>query len=133
MDYAEGSSWIAGKHIARLMRQSLFQDWESIFGAFDGKQVVGYCTFLKEDYYPDKRYSPWISGLFVDEAYRGQRIRQRLIEEAESYAMERGFSVVYLPSDHEGLYEKYGYEKIDTLTNYAGGVDAIFSKKFAKR
>jgi len=65
---------IAGKHVARMMRENRFTDWEAIFYAMEGGRFAGYCTFLKEDYYPENRYSPWISSMFVDEAFRGRRI-----------------------------------------------------------
>lgn len=130
-DFAEQSSWIAGKHIAELMRDNRLIDWESIFAAFIDQQVVGYCTFLKEDYYPDHRYSPWISGLFVAETWRGHRISQWLIQVAEDYAKSLGFEMVYIPSDHDNLYEKYGYRKIDELVNYGGEIDSVYCKQLS--
>ena len=126
--YAETCSWIAGKHLAKLLREGCFSDWECAFAAMNGDAVIGYCTFLKTDYYPDNRYFPWISSMFVDEAHRGKGICGKLIEAAEAYAKAHGFSTVYIPSDMTGFYERYGYEKIGTLENYGGDIDNIFAK-----
>ena len=128
IDFAENCSWVAGKHFAQLLRENRFTDWEAAFAAVEVGEVIGYCTFLKEDYYPENRYSPWISSLFVDEVFRGRGIAGKLIKAAEEYAKANGFITVYIPSDMSGFYEKYGYEKIDTLINYGGDTDDIFSR-----
>ncbi len=127
--YAENCSWIAGKHVAKLLRKNAFTDWEAFFVALDGDNIIGYCSFLKEDYYPENRYSPWISCVFVDESARGNRVSHRLVEYAEKYAKECGFTRVYIASDMIGFYEKCGYTPIDKLRNYGGDTDTIFMKE----
>ena len=129
IEFAENCSWIAGKHFADLLRKNSFSDWEAAFAAVDNGRIVGYCTFLKTDYYPENRYSPWISSIFVDEAARGRRISHRMIEAAIEYARGCGFRKVYIPSDMDGFYEKCGFSPIDTLKNYGGDVDTIFMKQ----
>lgn len=129
INYAKNCSWIVGKHLAGLMAENSFTEWEGVFAAVSEEKIVGFCTFMKTDYYPENRYSPWISCIFVDEAYRGCRISEKMIETVIAYAKEQGFSNVYIPSDISGLYEKYGFEKIDTLQNYGGDFDNIFAKE----
>ncbi len=126
--YAGNCSWVAGAHLADLLENNSFTDWESAFAAIDGKRIVGFCTFMKTDYYPDNRYYPWISTVFVDEDHRGRRISQHMIEAVIEYARGCQFSQVYIPSDMTGFYEKYGFEKIGELENYGGDVYAIFMK-----
>ncbi len=127
--YADNCSWIAGKHVAKLLRKNAFTDWEAFFVALDGGKIIGFCSFMKEDYYPENRYSPWISSVFVDEKARGNRVSHKLIEAAEDYAKECGFQKVYIPSDMVGFYEKCGYTPIDELVNYGGDTDTIFMKE----
>lgn len=127
-DFAEHCSWIAGGHLAEMLRENQFQDWESVFAALSDGGIVGYCTLLKTDYYPENRYSPWISSIFVDEKSRGNRISHALIEAAGDYARTKGVSRVYIPSDMTGFYEKCGFTKIDALENYGGDTDSIFAK-----
>lgn len=126
--YAQSCSWEAGKHLAHIMRDNQLRDWESVFAALDGGSIAGFCTLLNTDFYPENRYSPWISTIFVGEEYRGRHISRRMIEAAMDYARSQGFARVYIPSDITGLYEKYGFEKIDELKNYAGDVDGIFAR-----
>ena len=127
-DYAEHCSWVAGPHLAGLLRENRFTGWEAVFAATLGEDIIGYCTFLKTDYYPENRYRPWISSIFVDEKHRGQGVCGMLIEAAVAYAKAQGFSRVYIPSDMTGFYERYGFTKIDVLTNYGGETDNLFAR-----
>ena len=129
INYSRSCSWVAGKHLADMMESNSFTEWESVFAAISENKIVGFCTFLKTDYYPENRYSPWISSIFVDEAYRGCRISRKMIETVIAYAKEQGFSKVFIPSDMIGFYEKYGFEKIDELRNYSDEFDSIFAKE----
>ena len=61
----------------------------------------------------DVDYTPYIGYMFVDEKYRGNRLSQKLIQYAMEYLRSMGFEKVYLVSDHENLYEKYGFSVID--------------------
>lgn len=127
-DYAKNCSWVAGSHLAALLENDDFTDWECAFAAIYDEQIVGFCTFMKTDYYPENKYSPWISTIFVDEKYRGKRISQQMIEAVIDYAKSCRFPNVYIPSDMTGFYEKYGFEKIDTLENYDGEIDNVYVK-----
>ena len=129
IEFAENCSWVAGKHLAGMMKDNRFTDCESIFIAIDNNNIYGYCTFLKEDYYPENRYSPWISSIFITENARGDRVSHKLIEFVIGYAKKIGFSKVYIPSDMEGFYEKCGFQPIDELKNYGGGIDTIFMRE----
>lgn len=127
-DYAEHCSWPAGAHLAGMLRDNRFAGWEAVFAAVQDENIIGYCTFLKTDYYPENRYWPWISSIFVGEEHRGQGVCGLLIRAAIGYARSCGFQKVYIPSDMTGFYERYGFDKIDELTNYGGDVDNIFAK-----
>ncbi len=129
IDFAENCSWIAGKHIAGMLRENRFSEWEAFFIAIDNDNIIGYCSFLKEDYYPENRYFPWISSIFVDESARGRRVSHKMIETVIAYAKENNFSKVYIPSDMIGFYEKCGFTPIDSLKNYGGDIDTIFMRE----
>lgn len=48
--YAQSCSWVAGPHLAGMLRENRCSDWEAVFAAMDGERIVGFCTFLKTDY-----------------------------------------------------------------------------------
>ncbi len=111
--YAYKCSWSAGKHLSKRMTNKSFEDWERVFVALDEVNIVGFCTLVKKDCIPNVPYTPYISDMFIDEKYRGNRISQKMIRIALEYAKKLNFDKVYLVSDHENLYEKYGFVKID--------------------
>ena len=129
IDYAENCSWIAGKHLAQILRENNFLEWEAVFAAVSEDEIIGFCTFLETDYYTENRYFPWISSIFVDENFRGKRISFAMIEKAIEHAKLWNFDKVYVPSDMTGFYEKCGFEKIDELMNYGGDTDNIFVRE----
>ena len=111
--YAEKCSWRAGKALAARMDDGGFADWERVIVALDRETICGFCTVSQTDCLPNAAYTPYISFLFVDEAYRGQRLSEQMIRYAEAYLHSVGFCEVYLVSDHVNLYEKYGFQVVD--------------------
>lgn len=124
--YAFQCSWKAGKALAQAMDEERFSDWESIFASVDENRICGFCTVTKTDCIPDLPYTPYIGFVFVEEQRRGKRLSQRMLEAAMDYLRSLGFSQVYLISDHEGLYEKYGFAVIDVRKAPWGSVEKIY-------
>ena len=127
-DYAENCSWGAGRTLAEEMRQNHFTGWERVILAEDQGRIAGYCTVSGTDCIPDVPYTPYIGMLFVGEEYRGKRLSRRMIDYASEYLKELGFSEVYLVSDHENLYEKYGFQVIDEKMAPWGRMQKIYRK-----
>ena len=129
LEFVRNCSWTEVKeHIADKVRKWEFTDWETMFVAMAGDQIIGMVSVLKEDYYPLPDVYPWVSTVFVSEEYRGLRISEKLIACANDYLRENGFSKSYIPSSHVGLYERYGYSYIRDITNYGGTDDHLFVK-----
>lgn len=126
--YAAACSWGAGKTLAKEMEQNHFTGWERVITAMEDGRIAGYCTVSAADCIPEVSYTPYIGMLFVDEAFRGNRLSQRLIGFASEYLKEEGFSEVYLVSDHENLYEKYGFQVIDEKLAPWGKMQKIYRK-----
>ena len=127
--YAAACSWSAGKALAQAMRTGGFTDWERVVAALNKDRVCGYCTCTKTDCIPDVPYMPYIGFVFVDEAYRGNRLSQKMIQAAMDYLKSIGFDQVYLTSDHENLYEKYGFTVIDRKTAFWGAEEKIYVRE----
>ena len=128
-NYANNCSWRAGQSLANAMDNNLFTEWERVIVALDQQKICGYCTVAKTDCIPDLCYTPFIGYLFVDEEYRGNRLSQRLIQYAMNYLKSVGFDRVHLISDHDNLYEKYGFEIIDRKTAPWGSTEKIYLQK----
>lgn len=130
IEFVEHFSWEEVKeHTLQNLRNWVFTDWETMFVALVDGKIVGMASLFKTDYYPLPEIYPWVSSLFVTEAYRGQRISQKLVDYANDYAKSLGFERTYIPSEHVGLYEKYGYTYLKDIVNYGGGVDRLYVKE----
>lgn len=128
-NYARSCSWNAGRSLADAMDNHFFTEWERVIVALEHQEICGYCTVAKTDCIPDVSYTPYIGYLFVGEEYRGNRLSQKLIQFAMDHLKSIGFDRVHIVSDHEKLYEKYGFEVIDRKTAPWGSVEKIYMKK----
>ena len=130
LHFVENFSWLEVKeHMTHMIRNWNFEDWETPFVAITDGKIVGMATLMKTDYYPLPEIFPWVSSVFVTEEYRGQRISGQLIDFANEYARALGFRKTYIPSEHIGLYEKYGYSYVKDIVNYGGGTDRLYVKE----
>ena len=128
-NYAESCSWKAGKSLANDMDNNVFKEWERVIVAFDNEKICGYCTVAKTDCIPNVCYTPYIGYMFVGEEYRGNRLSQKLIQYAMDYLKTIGFDKVHIVSDHENLYEKYGFHIIDRKIAPWGSEEKIYVQK----
>ena len=128
--FVEGFSWFeVREHVRALIADWAFEDWETPFAALANGEIIGMATIMKTDYYPLPEVFPWVSTVFVAEPFRGRRISGLLIDFANGYARGLGFGRTYIPSEHAGLYEKYGYRYLKDIASYAGGVDRLYVKE----
>ena len=129
LHFVENCSWMEVRdHIAGLIREWKFTYWETMFAAVKDGRIVGMASVLKTDYYPLPEIFPWVSCVFVEKPYRGQRISEKLIDAANRYAKEQGFKKTYIPTEYKGLYERYGYTYVKDIVNYGGGTDRLYVK-----
>lgn len=130
LQFVEECSWYEVKeHIAEMLRKWEFTDWECMFAAVEDGEIVGMASIMKTDYYPLPEIFPWISCIFVTESSRGRRISGELINSANAFAKELGFTKTYIPTEYTGLYEKYGYTYIRDIVNYGGDTDRLYAKE----
>ncbi|MBE5861289.1 MAG: GNAT family N-acetyltransferase [Lachnospiraceae bacterium] len=130
LSFVEGCSWEEVKeHVSQVIREWQLTDWETMFVAVMDGKIVGMTSLLKEDYYPLPEIFPWVSCVFVEKEYRGERISEKLIAKANEYAKTLGFTKTYIPTEFSGFYEKYGYTYVKDIVNYGGGTDRLYVKE----
>lgn len=127
--FAEQCSWRAGAFLAKKMRDNDFSDIERVIVAHEGDNIVGFCTFSQKDELPeDSEFTPFVGFVFVDENSRGKRVSGKMIDAACKYAHGIGYDAMYIMSGEQGLYEKYGFEKIGEFETVYGDVDQLFKR-----
>ncbi len=77
------------------------------------EEIVGCYALLVNDFISRHDLMPWFACLFVEETERGKRLSQKLFAHAQEEAARAGFAHLYLTTDHQGLYEKFGWERIE--------------------
>ena len=130
LSFVSDCSWDDVKeHMVKMISDWKFTDWETMFVAKADGKIIGITSVMKEDYYPLPELYPWVSCVFVDEEYRGQRVSSRLIDYANDYLRNLGFRKSYIPSEYVGLYERYGYSYVKDIVNYDGLTDHLYEKE----
>ncbi|MDR1531362.1 MAG: GNAT family N-acetyltransferase [Clostridiales bacterium] len=139
INWAETWDWEVGKLVADSLRRKDFCGWETAFVAAvngssgpDGENA-GFCSLKKTDKYGTDigKLSPFICAVYVEPKFRGQRISEKLLLAACNYARSLGFDTVYLISNEQGLYEKYGFETFRETVTVTGRTEPIFRKVLA--
>lgn len=75
-----------------------------------GDETVGSVGLIENDFIKRQDLFPWLCALFVEDTERGNGLGERLIMYVEEEARKLGFPNLYLSTDLEGFYEKFGYD-----------------------
>ncbi|MFE9078259.1 GNAT family N-acetyltransferase [Bacillus cereus] len=94
-------------------------------------EIIGTYALIRNDLNSRQDLSPWLACLFVDEKFRGNSIGEKLLNHGLLEAAKRGYHFLYLTSDLNGYYEKYGWEKIGVAYGPSGGCIPLFKKSTA--
>ncbi|MBR0139832.1 MAG: GNAT family N-acetyltransferase [Firmicutes bacterium] len=75
-----------------------------------GGSIVGGLGVIENDFHDRKDLAPNVCAVYTEKAHRGRGIAGRLLDEAVEDMRSKGISPLYLITDHEGFYERYGWE-----------------------
>lgn len=107
------SDWGAGQYLHKLISNNeliaLCGKTTKVFLLTKNKQLVSFCTLAEEDDVRDTGLTPWIGFVYTFPKYRGHRYMGLLLEFAYATAKENGAKHIYISTNENGLYEKYGY------------------------
>ena len=127
--FAAESGWPGGAFLAKQMEEDRFLPWERVFVVCEGGALCGFCSFTQYDEMPERYgYSPFIGCVYVDPSRRGNRLSEKMLLAASRYAKTLGYESVYLMSGEQGLYEKYGFQKLGEFATIFGTLESLFAK-----
>ena len=125
-----GSDWTAGQYLHTLLREDRFRklygDSSQVLLLADGSRLAAFCSYAERDDIPDTELTPWIGFVYTFPEFRGRRLMGKLISRAKELARAEGKETVYISTDHEGLYEKYGAVYMTTAKDRHGGDSLIY-------
>ncbi|HZG78941.1 MAG TPA: GNAT family N-acetyltransferase [Paenibacillus sp.] len=77
--------------------------------ATENESIIGSYALLRNDLISRQDLFPWLACLYVVPEYRGRRIGATLLEHGLREAWNAGHERLYLCTDLDGYYEKYGW------------------------
>ena len=76
----------------------------------DGDRIVGGMGVIENDFHDRKDLFPNVCAVYTEEAYRDRGIAGKLLDMVVEDTRSKGITPIYLVTDHEGFYERYGWE-----------------------
>lgn len=74
------------------------------------EKIVGGLGVIENDFHDRKDLAPNVCAVYVEEAERGKGIAGKLLQAACDDMTGFGLKVLYLLTDHDSFYERYGWE-----------------------
>ncbi len=99
------------------------------FIALADGQPVGSVSLWLNDLRCRQDLSPWLASLFVVKEMRNKGVGQKLQERAELETKKLNYPQLYLFTQHEGYYEKSGWDFLELAPKIKEGYTRIYKKK----
>ena len=94
----------------------------------EGERIIGGCGIIANDFHKRPDLTPNLCALYVEEDCRGLGIAGRLLNNACADMAARGVDTLYLCTDHESFYERYGWEFYCMVEEDGGGECRMYRK-----
>lgn len=76
----------------------------------DGSKIVAGLGVIENDFHDRKDLTPNICAVYTEDSYRGQGIMGKLLNIVVEDLRQKGITPVYLLTNHDSFYERYGWE-----------------------
>ena len=124
------SDWGAGQFLYELLKNQKLKEYvgenTKVLMLVDGENLISFCTFAEKDDIQPTELTPWIGWVYTFPNYRGHRYVGRLLSYAEALAKTDGINSIYISTNHNGLYEKYGYEFFEMMKDMHGEDSRVY-------
>lgn len=87
----------------------------SVLGIVEDRKLIGFISLFKYDGDERKDLSPWYATMYVKEEYRGNGYSKVLNEMIIEEAIKLGYKRIYLKTDLNNYYEKFGAIYVEDL------------------
>ncbi len=96
------------------------------FLLLEGERILGCGALIANDFVSRHDLWPWYACHYIEPDHRGRGLGKLLLDHAVRLAGELGFDSVYLSTDHQGYYEKYGWKRIEDGYEPSGAPTRIY-------
>lgn len=78
--------------------------------AVEGDRIIGGMGVIENDFHDRKDLTPNVCAVYTEEDRRGQGVAGALLNDVCEDMKNRGIDTLYLLTDHDSFYERYGWE-----------------------
>lgn len=78
--------------------------------AVQEEQIIGGLGVIENDFHDRKDLTPNVCAVYVEEEFRCRGIAGKMLEIVCRDMKEKGIDTLYLITDHDSFYERYGWE-----------------------
>lgn len=83
----------------------------------DNNELLGFISLFPKDAKEEHDLSPWFATIYVKSNYRGKGYSKLLANAIINEARNRGFKTLYLKTELDNYYEKYGAKYIKMIND----------------
>ena len=97
------------------------------YAALDGEgKIIAGAGVIENDFHDRLDLAPNLCALFVEEPYRGRGIAGGLLNFAREAMRRTGIEKLYLVTEHENFYERYGWRHAADATGEDGAKMRVY-------
>ena len=104
-------------------------DLPKFYVATEDKKIIGTYALLRNDLISRQEIYPWLACLYVKEEFRGNEIGRMMLEHAVTESRKRDFKSIYLSTNLDGYYERYGWTFFGIGYGITGASYKIYKKE----
>jgi N-acetylglutamate synthase-like GNAT family acetyltransferase len=101
--------------------------------AIQNDTIIGCFALITNDFISRHDLFPWFACLFVEPEFRGKQLGNVFMDFACAKAAAMGFATLYLTTDHDGFYERYGWLRIEDGFEPGGKKTRIYMRYTSHR
>ncbi|MEE4561455.1 GNAT family N-acetyltransferase [Paenibacillus polymyxa] len=101
-------------------------DLPSFYIALENESIIGTYALLRNDLISRQDIFPWLACLYVSPEQRGRNIGALLMKQALQETEKKGHNKLYLCTDLNGYYEKYGWSHITNAYIFTGDETKVY-------
>ena len=78
--------------------------------AVENNRIIGGMGVIENDFHDRKDLAPNVCAVYTEEDWRGRGVAGALLNAVCEDMKQRGIDTLYLLTDHDSFYERYGWE-----------------------
>lgn len=84
--------------------------------ALDAENIIGGLGVIENDFHPRRDLAPNVCAVYTEPNWRGQGVAGALLRLVCTDMKNKGIDTLYLLTDHDSFYERYGWEYLCPVT-----------------